>query len=234
MLCIVEAAQIKQKVTTVHRASRADETSQLSANAEGELIRNAAGRLLQWARAAGGEGEGTAGAEAEGASSSPLIAESSWGRRPARAAGNGLDESFRKFAACRRKYLIRHLELLARTGNFASLAAAQSFLSSPTHWPNPAMMADLARWVAPLSPAHDVRQVVTSHRDSSYEPLSWLHLVHEYNDILQIAQDILCTFTAYCRFRFTEAEERTCSFGITCLSNLIHAHVLVMEACLHA
>lgn len=84
---------------------------------------------------------------ADGASSALTDDDSLWGRQPPRTAGNGLEESHRKFAACRRKYLIRYLNLLARTGNFATLAAAHSFLASPQQWSNPSMMADIARCV---------------------------------------------------------------------------------------
>lgn len=60
-------------------------------------------------------------------------------------AGNGLDETFRKFAACRRKYMLLYFDLLQATGGFDMLLAALAFLQSPSHWPNLAIMADLAR-----------------------------------------------------------------------------------------
>ncbi|CAL8466575.1 g6111 [Coccomyxa elongata] len=91
---------------------------------------------------AGAEAEGTSGA-GEGASSA-LTDESSWGRQPQHTAGNGMEESHRKFLACRRKYLIRYLGLLAKTGNVATLAAAHSFLCLPQHWPVPGMVSDIA------------------------------------------------------------------------------------------
>ncbi len=98
---------------------------------------------MQLTKAAGTDAEGTSRA-GEGASSA-LGDESSWGRQPQRTAGNGMEESHRKFLACRRKYLIRYLGLLAKTGDVATLAAAHSFLCSPQHWPVPGMVSDIAR-----------------------------------------------------------------------------------------
>lgn len=98
---------------------------------------------MQLTKAVGAEVEGTSGA-GEGASSA-LSDESSWGRQPQHMAGNGTEESHRKFLACRRKYLIRYLGLLAKTGNVATLAAAHSFLCSSQHWPVPGMVSDIAR-----------------------------------------------------------------------------------------
>lgn len=71
--------------------------------------------------------------------------EETWGRCPASIASLGTDESFRKFAACRRKYLVMYLELLATTGGTGILMAAHQFLTSQHHWPNLNMMSDIAR-----------------------------------------------------------------------------------------
>jgi hypothetical protein len=76
--------------------------------------------------------------------------DSSWGRRPAALAGIGTDESFRKFAACRRKYLVLYLDLLAKTGDADSLMAAYQFLTNAQQWPNLNIMADIARHVESL------------------------------------------------------------------------------------
>ncbi len=70
--------------------------------------------------------------------------DSLWGRQPGSMAGNGLDETFRKFAACRRKYMLLYLELLQVTGGFDMLLAGHTFLRSPV-WESPSLMADLAR-----------------------------------------------------------------------------------------
>ena len=67
-----------------------------------------------------------------------------WGRQPAIVSGNGLDETNRKFAAARRKYMLLYFELLQSTGRFDMLLAGHAFLQS-TVWGSPAMMADLAR-----------------------------------------------------------------------------------------
>jgi hypothetical protein len=87
-------------------------------------------------------GEAEASEEDAGAEAAD---DSLWGRQPASMAGNGLDEPFRKFAACRRKYMLLYFELLQVTGGFDMLLAAHAFLQSQAQWPNPAIMADMAR-----------------------------------------------------------------------------------------
>ena len=72
------------------------------------------------------------------------IDESRWGRKPASIAGNGLDETFRKFAACRRKYMLLYFKLLQAMGHFDLLLAAHAFLQSSAHWQNAEIMADMA------------------------------------------------------------------------------------------
>ena len=67
-----------------------------------------------------------------------------WGRKPASMAGNGMDETFRKFAACRRKYMLLYFRLLQATGRFDLLLAAHAFLQSSAHWQNAEIMADMA------------------------------------------------------------------------------------------
>ena len=74
--------------------------------------------------------------------------DSLWGRQPGTMSGNGLDETYRKFAAARRKYLLLYFELLQSTERFDVLLAGHAFLQS-TVWGSPAMMADLARWEHP-------------------------------------------------------------------------------------
>ena len=71
--------------------------------------------------------------------------DSLWGRQPVSMASNGLNEPSRKFAACRRKYLLLYFGLLQAIGGFDMLLAAHAFLQSQLQWPNPAMMADMAR-----------------------------------------------------------------------------------------
>ena len=72
------------------------------------------------------------------------IDDSQWGRKPASIAGNGMDETFRKFAACRRKYMLLYFKLLQATGRFDLLLAAHAFLQSSAHWQNADIMADMA------------------------------------------------------------------------------------------
>lgn len=72
------------------------------------------------------------------------IDDSQWGRKPASIAGNGMDETFRKFAACRRKYMLLYFKLLQATGRFDLLLAAHAFLQSSAHWQNAEIMADMA------------------------------------------------------------------------------------------
>ena len=67
-----------------------------------------------------------------------------WGRKPASIAGNGMDETFRKFAACRRRYMLLYFKLLQATGRFDLLLAAHAFLQSSAHWQNADIMADMA------------------------------------------------------------------------------------------
>ena len=68
-----------------------------------------------------------------------------WSRQPGSMAGNGLDETYRKFAAARRKYMLLYFQLLQSTGRLDVLLAGHTFLQS-TAWGSPAMMVDLARW----------------------------------------------------------------------------------------
>ena len=68
-----------------------------------------------------------------------------WSRQPGSMAGNGLDETYRKFAAARRKYMLLYFQLLQSTGRLDVLLAGHAFLQS-TAWGSPAMMIDLARW----------------------------------------------------------------------------------------
>lgn len=75
-----------------------------------------------------------------------------WGRQPGTMSGNGLDETYRKFAAARRKYMLLYFKLLQSTEGFDVLLAGHAFLQS-TVWGSPAMMADLARWEE-YNPAH--------------------------------------------------------------------------------
>ena len=68
-----------------------------------------------------------------------------WSRQPGSMSGNGLDETYRKFAAARRKYMLLYFQLLQSTGRLDTLLAGHAFLQS-TAWGSPAMMMDLARW----------------------------------------------------------------------------------------
>ena len=81
--------------------------------------------------------------------------DSVWGRQPGTMSGNGLDETYRKFAAARRKYMLLYFEMLQSTGRFDMLLAGQVFLQS-TAWGSPTMMADLARWENCSQPAPPV------------------------------------------------------------------------------
>ena len=68
-----------------------------------------------------------------------------WCRQPGSMSGNGLDETYRKFAAARRKYMLLYFQLLQSTGRLDVLMAGHAFLQS-TAWGSPDMMVDLARW----------------------------------------------------------------------------------------
>lgn len=63
-------------------------------------------------------------------------------------AGNGLDESWRKYSGCVRKYLARYVRLLAEHGDGAALAAAAAYLHTRTSWAFN-FMPDLARCAGP-------------------------------------------------------------------------------------
>jgi hypothetical protein len=76
--------------------------------------------------------------------------------RSAEHAGNGLDESWRKFCGTVRKCLALYLPLLAADGDVAALAGASAYLRTRSNWTFN-VMPDLARWVSWHDP-RDVKQ----------------------------------------------------------------------------